>query len=125
MPYLIVAFGSAIGGVSRFALGTWILHHYGAFLPWGTLAINILGSLLIGFFATSLRDTPWQQFLMVGLCGGFTTFSSFSLETLNLLRDGHPGKALAYVGLSVGLCLIGVWLGHLAGEALAASGGTP
>ena len=120
MSYLLVALGSAIGGVSRFALGAWMLRQYGSFLPWGTLSINILGSLLIGLFATAVRPAPWRQFLMAGLCGGFTTFSSFSLETLNLLRDGHPGRGLAYVAGSVFVCLASAWLGHLAGALLVA-----
>jgi fluoride exporter len=120
MPYLLVAIGSAIGGVSRFALGAWILRQYGSFLPWGTLTINILGSVLIGVFASTVRPTQWRQFLMVGVCGGFTTFSSFSLESVNLLRSGHPGRSLAYIALSVIVCLAGVWVGHLAGDAIAA-----
>lgn len=115
MHYLWIAAGSALGGVSRFALGSWIITRYGSFLPWGTLAINIIGSALIGLFATAVKPTPWRQFLMVGVCGGFTTFSSFSLETLTLLREGHAGRAFAYIGLSVGVCLASVWLGHLAG----------
>lgn len=119
MPYLWIALGSALGGTSRFALGTWIIEKYGTSLPWGTLAINILGSGLIGLFATTIRPTPWRQFLMVGICGGFTTFSSFSLETLTLLREGHQGRALAYVALSVLVCLASVWIGQTAGSALA------
>ena len=119
MHYFWIAVGSALGGVSRFALGAWILERYGATLPWGTLAINILGSGLIGLFATAVKPTPWRQFVMVGVCGGFTTFSSFSLETLTLLHDGHSGRALLYVALSVLVCLASVWLGHLAGSALA------
>ena len=118
MHYLWIAIGSALGGVSRFALGAWIIGKYGTFLPWGTLVINIIGSGLIGVFAAAVRPTPWRQFLMVGICGGFTTFSSFSLETLNLLREGHTGRALAYIALSVGVCLISVWAGHLAGTAI-------
>lgn len=105
--------------MSRFALGSWIVEKYGTTLPWGTLVINILGSGLIGVFATSVKPTPWRHFLIVGICGGFTTFSSFSLDTLTLLREGHPGRALAYVALSVLVCLVSVWLGHLAGTALA------
>src|SRR5438132_1293952 len=105
--------------MSRFALGSWIIEKYGATLPWGTLTINIFGSAMIGLFATVVKPTPWRQFLMVGLCGGFTTFSSFSLETLTLLREGHSGRALTYVGLSVLVCLASVWVGHLAGTAIA------
>ena len=116
MHYLWIALGSAIGGVSRFALGSWIMERYGATLPWGTLAINILGSGLIGFFAAAVKPLPWRQFLMVGICGGFTTFSSFSLETLALLRDGHTGRALVYIGLSIFVCLLSVWAGSMAGK---------
>ena len=118
MHYLWIALGSALGGVSRFALGAWILEKYGGTLPWGTLFINVLGSGLIGVFAIAVKPAPWRQFLMVGICGGFTTFSSFSLETLLLLREGHSGRALAYVVLSVFVCLASVWAGHLAGSAL-------
>src|SRR5450432_3359271 len=119
MHYLWIALGSALGGMSRFALNVWITEKYGASIPWGTLAINIIGSGLIGLFATTVKPLPWRQFLMVGLCGGFTTFSSFSLETLTLLREGHSGRALAYIALSVLVCLASVWAGHLAGNALA------
>jgi CrcB protein len=119
MHYLWIAIGSALGGMSRFALGTWIVSRYGTTLPWGTLVINIIGSGLIGLFATTVKPTPWRQFLMVGICGGFTTFSSFSLETLYLMREGHPGRACAYIALSVLVCLAAVWAGHLAGTALA------
>ncbi len=93
----------------------------GATFPWGTLIVNILGCTFIGFFATMtapegrwLVSTPARQFVMVGICGGFTTFSSFSLETLNLARAGEPGRALAYVLASVLICLLGVWAGYAA-----------
>ena len=118
MHYLWIGIGSALGGMSRFALGTWIVTRYGTTLPWGTLVINIIGSALIGVFASAVKPTPWRQFLMVGICGGFTTFSSFSLETFYLMREGHPGRALTYIALSVLVCLFGVWLGHLAGTAI-------
>ncbi len=119
MPYFWIALGSALGGMSRFALGTWIVEKYGMTFPWGTLVINILGSGMIGLFAATVKPTPWRQFLMIGVCGGFTTFSSFSLETLTLLREGHQGRALAYVALSVLVCLASVWAGQVAGSALA------
>ena len=116
MPYLWIAIGSALGGMSRFALGSWIVERYGTTLPWGTLVINVVGSALIGVFATAVKPMPWRQFLMVGLCGGFTTFSSFSLETLGLLREGHTARALTYVALSVIVCLLGVWAGSSLAE---------
>ena len=117
---LAVALGSALGGVCRFVLSVNSVRWLGAGFPYGTLAINVAGSFLIGllFTATAL-DGRWEapvttrQFLMSGICGGFTTFSAFSLETLNLARDGYPGRAAAYIALSVVLCLIAVWLGHM------------
>ncbi|HEY3738732.1 MAG TPA: CrcB family protein [Bryobacteraceae bacterium] len=101
--------------MSRFALGTWIAEKSGTAFPWHTLAINILGSGLIGLFATTVKPLPWRQFLMVGICGGFTTFSSFSLETFTLFEGGHSARALAYIGLSVLACLGSVWIGCAAG----------
>jgi fluoride exporter len=118
--YLWIAFGSGIGGVCRYVLGGWVARQAGAAFPWGTLLVNILGCTFIGWFAAMtgpdgriLASTRTRQFVMVGICGGFTTFSSFSLETLNLLRDGEAGRAVANISLSVGLCMLGVWLGHL------------
>jgi CrcB protein len=118
MHYLWIALGSALGGMSRFALGAWIISKYGAAFPWHTLIINVLGSGLIGLFATTVKPAPWRQFLMVGICGGFTTFSSFSLETLMLMREGQSTRALAYIGLSVLVCLASVWFGHAIGAKL-------
>lgn len=80
--------------------------------PWGTLAVNLLGCFVIGVVATVVDSSPWRQFLMIGFCGGFTTFSSFGLETLTLMREGHTGRAVAYVAMSVALCLAAVWAGH-------------
>src|SRR5258708_39235577 len=99
--------------MSRFALGSWILGRYGTAFPWGTLTINILGSAMIGFFATAVKPTPWRQFLMVGICGGFSTLSSFSLETPTLPRDGHTRRAPTYVALSVLVFLAALWAGAL------------
>ncbi len=122
MPFLsilAVALGSAIGGVARFCLSVASIRWFGPAFPYGTLAINIAGSFLIGwiFAATGAggrfeASLTTRQFLMSGICGGFTTFSAFSLETLNLARDGSSGRAAAYVALSVALCLAAVWLGH-------------
>jgi CrcB protein len=118
--YLWVALGSAMGGCLRYAIGRLILDQ--AF-PWSTLLINVLGSFVIGFFGTltlagSRFEVPesFRIFVMVGICGGFTTFSSFSLENFELLRAGAWGKALLHVGLSVLLCLGAVALGHLAAQ---------
>ena len=119
MLYLWIAIGSALGGLLRYMLGGWIARTAGSTFPWGTLVVNVAGCALIGWFATYtgpdgrvLVSTRMRQFVMIGICGGFTTFSSFSLETLNLLRDGQTTRALANVALSVILCMLGVWLGH-------------
>jgi fluoride exporter len=123
--YLWIALGSALGGVSRHALATAVAHHWGEDFPWGTLVVNVTGSLLIGFIATMtgpdgrlLFGTSSRAFLMAGLLGGFTTFSSFSLQTLALARDGDWLRAGLNVIGSVTLCLLAVWLGHLAALAL-------
>jgi fluoride exporter len=110
--YLWVALGSAIGGCARFAIGTGVAHWLGIAFPWGTLSINVIGCFAIGILASNIESAAWRQFLMVGFCGGFTTFSSFSLETLNLLKAGQPVHAAAYVIASVLLCMVAVWAGH-------------
>jgi CrcB protein len=125
MTYLWVALGSALGGMARYGCAGLAARWFGASFPWGTLIINVSGSLLIGFLATALApdgrllaapDT--RAFLMIGILGGFTTFSSFSLETLNLARDGEWLWAGANIASSIVLCLIAVWLGHIAARSL-------
>jgi len=118
--YLWIALGSALGGVARYWCSGVALRLIGETFPWGTLFVNISGSMLIGFVAALAGpDGRWfipadvRQFIMLGLCGGFTTFSSFSLQTLNLMRDGEWLPAIFNVLGSVLLCLLGVWLGHL------------
>jgi CrcB protein len=93
----------------------------GETFPWGTLIVNVVGSFIIGFFATLTGpDGRWfvgsteRLFVMVGICGGYTTFSSFSLQTLNLLRDGEWLYAGCNIVASVVLCLLAVWIGHVA-----------
>ena len=131
--YLWVAFGSAIGGCLRYALGRTVLDQHTTF-PWSTVLINIIGSFVIGFFGTlTVSGSRFQVpesiriFVMIGLCGGFTTFSSFSMQTVELLRGGEAGRAIAYIIASVALCLTGTVLGFylapLAG--FAATGGRP
>jgi CrcB protein len=117
--YLLVAIGSTIGGTLRFWLSGVIANWVGQTFPWGTLVINITGSFAIGFFATLTGPDgrvfvpgEWRQFVMIGICGGYTTFSSFSLQTLNLALGGEWLWAGLNIGLSVALCLLGVWLGH-------------
>ena len=102
-----------------------LARHFGEHLPWGTIIVNVSGSLLIGILAglVSLDGRPLvspdaRALLMVGLCGGYTTFSSFSLQTLNLARNGEWLWAGANIFLSVVVCLIAVWLGYQGGTAL-------
>ena len=129
LAYLWVAIGGALGSVSRFWLNGLVSEKTGATFPWGTLVINIGGSFVIGILGAvanpegRLNSQTRQfitQFLMIGVCGGFTTFSSFSLQTLNLVRDREWLYAGGNVALSVALCLLGVWLGWLVGETLTA-----
>jgi CrcB protein len=81
----------------------------------GTIFVNVSGSFIIGFIAALETTPPTRQLFMVGLLGGYTTFSSFSLQTLELANEGRWGTAGANVGLSMGLCLLAVWLGHVCG----------
>ena len=121
---LWIALGGALGSVARYWIALWALP-ISRTLPWGTIGINIAGSFAIGFFGTltlahgrhPVPETA-RLFVMVGFCGGFTTFSSFSLQTLDLLRVGAMGRALANIAVSVVLCLGAVALGHYAGAVL-------
>jgi CrcB protein len=119
LTYFWVALGGAIGSTARLWLGAHVAMLIGLSFPWGTILVNILGSLIIGFFATLtgpggrvVVPVDAQAFVMVGLCGGFTTFSAFSLQTLELARDGRLLHAAANIMLSVVLCLSAVALGH-------------
>ena len=129
IAYLWVALGGALGSVSRYWLNNLITNKISvaAVFPLGTMAINVTGSLLIGIFAGLAvpegRLDPQSrvfatQFLMIGVCGGYTTFSSFSLQTLNLLREREWLYASGNVLLSVVLCMIAVWLGWMLGFAV-------
>lgn len=118
--YVWVSIGGALGTAARYWFSGLVANHFGETFPWGTMFINISGSFVIGFFATItgpdgriFASTEMRQFVMIGLCGGYTTFSSFSLQTLNLVRDGEMAWALANIGLSVVLCLVAVWIGHV------------
>jgi CrcB protein len=124
IAYLWVALGGALGSVGRYWVNGLIAEKIGATFPWGTLAVNVTGSFVIGILGAlalpeGRLDTPSRlfatQFLMIGVCGGYTTFSSFSLQTLNLLREREWLYAGGNVILSVVLCMIAVWLGYLLG----------
>ena len=128
MMYLWVALGSALGGVARHLVGLAGADLVGATFPWATIVINATGSFVIGLFAViSGTDSPYliptkiRVFVMVGICGGYTTFSAFSLQSFLLIREGHAFAAAANVILSMLLCLMSVWLGHAAGNALIGS----
>ncbi|MEK0083416.1 fluoride efflux transporter CrcB [Benzoatithermus flavus] len=123
--YLWVAFGSALGGIGRFWCSGFVAERFGGTFPWGTMLVNVVGSFIIGFFATLtgpdgrlLVSPNARQFVMVGICGGYTTFSSFSLQTLSLLRDEEWLLAGLNIVLSVVLCMLSVWLGHVAAAAI-------
>jgi CrcB protein len=117
--YVWIAVGSGIGGAARFWCAEMAVRLLGDGFPWGILLVNVAGSLVIGFFFTYsgpdgrlLVSTTTRQFVMTGLCGGYTTFSAFSLDTLNQMRDGRIFAAGANVVMSVALCLLFAWLGH-------------
>jgi CrcB protein len=125
LSYLWIGIGSALGGMGRHWISGLVALKFGETFPWGTIIVNVSGSFIIGFFATLtgpdgrvLASATARQFVMVGLCGGYTTFSAFSLQTLDQARGGDWLGAGANIGLSVLLCLIAVWLGHIAALAL-------
>lgn len=120
MSYIWIAIGSAIGGAARYWCTGFAARLFSETFPWGTLLVNITGSLIIGFFATLTGpdgrifvSSTTRQFIMIGLCGGYTTFSSFSLQTLNLVQDSEWLQAGGNIVGSVVLCLFAVWLGHI------------
>ena len=125
ITYLWIALGSALGGMARYACQGWAARLISETFPWGTLIVNIVGCSFIGFFATVtgsdgrvIVGTTMRPFVMVGICGGYTTFSSFSLQTLNLARDGEWFLAAVNVIASNLGCLFAVWLGYVCAMAL-------
>ncbi len=125
MNYLWIALGGALGSVARFWMSSAITARFDNKFPWGTIFVNITGSFLIGIFAAlsetggRLAEAPTlRHFLVVGICGGYTTFSAFSVQTLDLMRAGNWPAVTGNVLGSVLACLLAVWLGHLLGSAL-------
>jgi len=123
IPYLYVAIGGALGSLGRYGFGLAASRWMGDAFPWGTIAINIIGSFVIGFFAALTvpdgaipASANLRTFVMVGICGGFTTFSSFSLQTFSLARDGNWFAAMGNIVLSVVLCLLAVTAGQVAAD---------
>lgn len=125
MTYFWIGLGSALGGMGRYWCSGVVARAFGETFPWGTIVVNVSGSLIIGFLATLMSPdgrllvpTDARAFLAIGLLGGYTTFSSFSLQTLNLVRDGEWLWATANIFLSLTLCLAAVWLGYIGAAAL-------
>jgi len=123
--YLWIALGGALGTVGRYFVSGVVAQLIGETFPWGTILINVSGSFVIGLFATMTGPdgryfvgSTGRQFVMTGICGGYTTFSSFSLQTQNLVNDGEWVYAGANISLSVILCLLAVWAGYALGSAL-------
>jgi CrcB protein len=121
VKYVLVFLGGGTGAALRYWMQGAIYNRTGADFPYGTIAVNILGCFIIGLLMVSLEErflaTPsLRLFLTVGILGGFTTFSSFSYETLALVRDGESLRALANVGLSLCSCLAATWAGMKAGH---------
>jgi len=123
MQVVAIAAGGALGALLRFWVSNGIYALLGRNFPYGTLAVNVLGSLLMGFLYVLLVDKlaigpQWRAAILVGLLGAFTTFSTFSMETLNLIEAGEVVKALLNVLLSVSLCLLATWFGVLVGRTI-------
>lgn len=123
MQIFAIAAGGALGAIFRFWMSNGIYALLGRNFPYGTLAVNVLGSLLMGFLYVMLVDKlalgpQWRAALLIGLLGAFTTFSTFSMETLNLVEAGEVFKALLNILLSVSLCLAATWFGVLAGRSV-------
>lgn len=118
LNYLLVGLGGALGSIARFWISGLVSERYGSAFPLGTLVVNVIGSFAIGLFAAlAVPDGRWlvspsaRLFFMVGVCGGYTTFSAFSLQTFALMQAGEWLRVAANCILSVGLCLAAVWLG--------------
>jgi CrcB protein len=120
-----IAIGGAIGSVLRYLVSEAAASVWGTDFPWGTVIANVTGCFIIGLFATLtgpegrvFAGALTRQFVIIGICGGYTTFSSFSLQTLTMLQTGDVAKALANVAASLVLCLVAVWGGHVVAAAL-------
>jgi CrcB protein len=117
--YGCVALGSVVGGCARYLVSVFLPILLDPAFPWATLFVNVTGSFVIGFYAALtgpdgriFASTRQRQFVMTGICGGYTTFSAFSFETFRLLQEGHSLTALLNIGISIVSWLLAVWLGH-------------
>ncbi len=114
--WLAIGLGGAAGAVARAALGLWLNPKNTTTIPWGTFAANIIGSLalgvLLGLLLSERMTSPTAKALLAtGFCGAFTTFSTFSVETVTLARSGHTLTAALYIALTIGVCLLGSFIG--------------
>lgn len=120
MLWLVVLVGGGLGALTRYGFGGWVQESAGAGFPWGTLVVNVSGSLLLAFLYALLegvRARPeWRAFLGIGFCGGYTTFSTFSYEAFRLLQEGQWSRATAYMAGSLVLALAGTLAGFYLGE---------
>ncbi|WP_237264539.1 fluoride efflux transporter CrcB [Thiomicrorhabdus immobilis] len=121
LGWFAIAMGGALGATARFAMSHQVYQWFGRDFAWGTLSVNMLGSFIMGLMAVLLVDklgvsTEWRAFIMVGFLGAFTTFSTFSFETMQYLEVGEINKAFMNIAISVLTCLVAVWLGMLAGR---------
>lgn len=122
MTYVLISLGAVLGANLRFLVGGWVADRFGAAFPYGTLVINITGSFLIGLVLTLAADRivpPWvRTTVAIGFLGSYTTFSTFSYETLALIQDGAILKAVLNIGVSVAVALVGVFAGAALARAL-------
>ncbi|MDH3310020.1 MAG: fluoride efflux transporter CrcB [Gammaproteobacteria bacterium] len=120
---LAIAAGGAVGSLLRFWMSNWVHFAAGRSFPYGTLVVNVLGCLIMGFlfvlFIDRLTDNPvLRAGILIGVLGGFTTFSSFSIETFNLIEQGSWAKAMVNMGASLVLCVGATWIGVVLGRQL-------
>jgi len=119
LGWFAIAMGGALGATARFAMSHHVYQWFGRDFAWGTLSVNILGSFFMGLIAVLFVDklgvsAEWRAFIMVGFLGAFTTFSTFSYETMQYIEVGEINKAFLNIAVSITTCLVAVWLGMLA-----------
>lgn len=119
--WFAIAMGGALGAMSRFAMSHQVYQWFGRDFAWGTLSVNVIGSFIMGLAAVLLVDkmavsTEWRSFVLVGFLGAFTTFSTFSYETMQYIEIGELNKAMLNIGVSIITCLVAVWVGMLAAK---------